>query len=68
MQDHSTGNLLGELLATSVSFIEGTLAVPTFISAVTFFFSLAPKCLLEIRIILTAALAGRQRVKKIRNG
>lgn len=32
MQDHSTGNLLGELLATSMSFIEDTLPVPAFIS------------------------------------
>lgn len=38
MQEHSTGNLLGELLATSVSFIGGTLPVSMFISTVTFFF------------------------------
>lgn len=59
MQDHSTGNLLGELLATSVSFIEGTLPVPTVISTLTFFLSHSQKCLLEIQIILTVALADR---------
>lgn len=41
MQDHSSGNLLGKLLATSVSSIEGTLLFQQFISAVIFFLSLS---------------------------
>lgn len=54
MQDHSSGNLLGKLLATPVSSIEGTLLFQQLISAVIFFsLSLPQKCLFEIKIILT---------------